>query len=95
MKLPFVDKIAKKFTKSASEQVKIEAKKTIIDLLPGLLAIGGMIFGITVFHESNSDHVTIPSNPRPYSSSTRITTNNYFLGDVSDDIIKKILEDKR
>lgn len=93
MRLPFVDKLAKRFTQTASEQVKKEAKKTFIDLLPGLLSIGTMIFGFTLFHE-HSDTSNSTSIPTPYNSTTRITTNNYFLGNVSDEIIKKVLEDR-
>lgn len=93
MKLPFVEKVAKKFTQTASEQVKKEAKKTFIDILPGLLTLGTMIFSVVVFHE-RKDIPKISSSPRPYSSTTKITTNNYFLGNVSDEIIKKVLEDR-
>ena len=95
MKLPFIDKIARKFTQSASDQAKKEAKKTFIDLLPGLLTIGGMILGITVFHDSDSDVGSKVANAvKPYASTTHITTNNYFLGEVSEEIVKKVLEDK-
>lgn len=93
MNLPFIDKVAKRFTKSASEQAKKELKKTAIDLLPGILTIGGLIFGFFVFHElPDSDS---GGSTRPYHSSTRITTNNYFLGDVSEEILEKILEGKK
>lgn len=95
MKLPFVDKVAKKFTKTASEEVKKEAKKTAVDMLPGLLALGGMILGIVVFRETKGSHGNHNATTRPFSSTTHITTNNYFLGEVSDEIIKKVLEEKR
>lgn len=95
MKLPFVDKVAKKFTKTASEEVKKEAKKTAVDMLPGLLALGGMILGIVVFRETKESRNSHTTTPRPFSSTTHITTNNYFLGDVSEDIIKKVLEEKQ
>lgn len=95
MKLPFVDKVAKRFTQTASEQVKREAKKTAIDLLPGILAFGGMIFSIFAFREVHNTDDSSAAMQKPYASSTHITTNNYFLGDVSEDIIKKILEERR
>ena len=95
MKLPFVDKVAKKFTKTASEEVKKEAKKTAVNMLPGLLALGGMILGIVVFRETKEPRNNHTTTPRPFSSTTHITTNNYFLGDVSEDIIKKVLEEKQ
>lgn len=93
MNLPFVDKVAKKFTKTASEQAKKEVKKTAIDLLPGILTIGGLIIGFFVFHEMPSSNSS--GSSRPYHSSTRITTNNYFLGEVSEEIMEKILEGKK
>lgn len=93
MKWPFVDKVAKRFTKSASEQVKKEAKKTAIDLIPAILTIGTMVAGYFAFKDRHGSSRT-NNEPNPFSSNTRITTNNYFLGDVSEDIIKKILEDK-
>ena len=96
MKLPFVEKVAKKFTKTASEEVKKEAKKTAVDMLPGILALGGMILGIVVFRETKESHDNHSAiSPRPFTSTTHITTNNYFLGDISEDIIKKVLEEKR
>ena len=93
MKLPFVKKVAKSFTQTASEQAKKEVKKTAIDMLPSVLTLGGMILSIFVFKKARSEESIAQSPQRPYSS-TRITTNNYFLGEVSDDVIKKILEDK-
>ena len=98
MKLPFLEKAAKHFTKSASEQVKKEIRKTGIDLIPGLLTIGGMVVSMFVFYKSGTkDNGVTKDIPisRPYTSTTKITTNNYFLGEVSEEIIKKILEGSR
>lgn len=93
--MKLLEYMAKKFTKSASATAKKEVKKTIIDLIPGLLTVGSIIVGIVVFHEiESSDTLTNDSNLRPYNSTTHITTNNYFLGDVSEDIIKKVLEER-
>lgn len=96
MKFPFLEKAAKSFSKSASDQVKKEIKKTSVDLIPGLLTLGAMALGMFIFGK-NGGKITsnIPSVPKPYTSSTRITTNNYFLGTVSDEIIKKILEEQQ
>lgn len=91
--MKFLEKIAKKFTKTASATAKKEVKKTIVDLIPGILTVGSIIVGILIFHDT--DTVESDSSSRPYTSTTRITTNNYFLGDVSDEIIKKILEDQK
>lgn len=93
MKIPLLDKVARRFTKTASDEVRKEVKKTAIDLIPGILTIGSMIVGIFVFHETSESKPMI-AKPRPSYSTTKITTNNYFLGNVSDDVIKKILEAK-
>lgn len=90
--MKFLDNIAKRFTKTASTTVKKEARKTLIDLIPGALAIGTMIVGMLVFHEIDGDDKPASTDIQPRVSTTRITTNNYFLGEVSDDIIKRILE---
>lgn len=96
MKFPFIEKAAKSFSKSASDQVKKEIKKTSIDLIPGLLTLGAMALGMFIFGKNGSKvSSAIAQIPKPYTSSTRITTNNYFLGNVSDEIIKKILEEQK
>ena len=91
--MKFFDNLIKKSTKTASVEVKKEIKKTIVDLIPGILTIGTIALGIFVFHAvdnlSDSEHESLT----PTMSTTRITTNNYFLGDVSEEIIKKILGD--
>jgi len=88
--MKLVEKIAKKFTKSASNTVKTEVKKTAIDLLPTVIGIVSMVVGILVFKEV----VDIPEDPSPTVSNTSITTNNYFFRDMTEESIKKILEDK-
>lgn len=88
--MKIVEKIAKKFTKSASNTVKTEVKKTAIDLLPTVIGIVSMVVGILVFKEV----VDIPEDPSPTVSNTSITTNNYFFRDMTEESIKKILEDK-
>lgn len=93
--MKFLENIAKKFTKTASATAKKEVKKTIVDLIPGILTVGSIIVGILIFHDTDTIESESSSNSRPYTSTTRITTNNYFLGDVSDEIIKKILEDQK
>ncbi len=91
-----VDDVTKQATKTASKEVKKEVKKTLVDFIPGILGFGAMILGIFVFHEidGGDDSDDDDGSSSPVSTITKITTNNYFLGDVSDDIIKKILEDK-
>lgn len=97
MKFPFLDKAARSMSKSASDQVKKEIKKTSVDLIPGLLTFGGMLLGMFIFGKSGGKagiHA-ISTAAKPFSSTTRITTNNYFLGNVSEEIIKKVLEEQR
>ena len=89
--MKFVEKIAKKFAKSASSTVKTEAKKTAVDLLPTVLGIASMIFGIVIFKDAVADE---PKSIKPAVTNTNITTNNYFFQELSEDMIKKILEEK-
>ena len=88
--MKLVEKIAKKFTKSASSTVKTEVKKTAIDLLPTILGIASMVFGIVIFKEAVMEE---PKTPKPVVTNTSITTNNYFFQQMSEDMIKKILEE--
>lgn len=91
MKNP-LESLAKKFTKTASVEVKKEVKKTILDLLPGVLTFAGMIIGIIIFHNGiDSDE----SDLYPSHSVTTITTNNYFFQDISDETVKSIIEDMK
>ena len=88
--MKLVEKIAKKFTKSASNTVKTEVKKTAIDLLPTVVGIVSMVIGIVIFKEV----IDSPEDLSPTVSNTSITTNNYFFRDMTEESIKKILEDK-
>ena len=91
--MKFVESIAKKFTKQASTTMKTEMKKTAIDLLPAIAGVASMIFGIMVFRGNPG---RIESNRlKPDVTNTSITTNNYFFKDISEDMMKKILEEKR
>ena len=87
--MKFLDKITKKFTKSASTAVKTEVKKTAIDLLPTVVGVASMIVGIVIFRGSSKSENPI----KPTVSHTNITTNNYFFNQqLSEDMIRKILE---
>lgn len=91
MKNP-LESLAKRFTKTASVEIKKEVKKTVLDLLPGILTFAGMVIGIIIFHDSvDSDE----SSLYPASSTTTITTNNYFFQDISDDTIASIIENMK
>ena len=88
--MKLLEKWAKKFTKEASTTVKTEVKKTAVDLLPTIVGIGSMIFGIAIFKKA----VDEPEPPKPNVTHTSITTNNYFFQQMSEGMIKKILEEK-
>lgn len=83
-------KWTKKLTKTASSAVKTEVKKTAVDLMPTIIGFGSMVLGIMIFKKA----VDEPIPTKPSVSNTSITTNNYFFQQLSEDMIKKILEDK-
>lgn len=83
--MKWLDKMTRKFAKNASCAVKTEVKKTAADLLPRVVGIGAALLGIFLFKEAmNRDEPTL--------TATHITTNNYFLGDSGEEIIKKMLD---
>lgn len=85
------EKFTKKFTEKASTAVKSEVKKTALDLLPTVLSVVGMIFGVAIFKEV----VDEPDDDGPVITNTTITTNNYFFNSLSEESINKILEDQK
>lgn len=87
--MKLIDSLAKKFTKTASEEAKKEAKKTLIDLIPGILSVAGIVVGAIIFRGSGGSG----GSRHPMHSHTSITTNNYFFQEVDDETILKILED--
>ena len=87
--MKLIESFAKKSTKTASEEAKKEAKKTLIDLIPGILSVAGIVVGAIIFRGSGESM----GNRRPTHSHTSITTNNYFFQEVSDETILRILED--
>ena len=89
--MKFIEKITKKFVKTASIQTKEELKKTAIDLLPTVLTIVTTAVGIMIFKNAG-ETTSKPMEPR--MSSTTITTNNYFFKDMTEESIKKILEER-
>ena len=86
--MKFLDRFTKKFASKASTAVKKEVKKTALDLVPTILGIGASIAGILIF----KGVVEEPEDNSP--TFTTYTTNNYFFRDLSDDAIKKLMEDK-
>jgi len=85
------DKITKKFASKASTAVKSEVKKTALDLLPKILGAAAMVLGVVIFKEV----VEEPEEITPTMTNVSITTNNYFFQEVSDETIRKILEDSK
>lgn len=90
--MKFVEKLTKKFVKTASTQTKAELKKTAIDLLPTLMTVITTVAGILIF-KGVIDEPVRPADP--HVSSTTITTNNYFFRDMSEETINKILEERK
>ena len=89
--MKFLDKFTKKFTNKASAAVKQEVKKTAIDLLPTVAGIVSMIAGILIF----KGVVDTPEETHPTVTHTSITTNNYFFKDMTEEAIKRIIEEGR
>ena len=89
--MKFLDRFTKKFTKSASSAVKTDVKKTSIDLLAGIIGFGSMFLGIMIFKNA----VQEPEQIKPTVTNTSITSNNYFLGEMSEEMIEKILEGRK
>ena len=89
--MKFIEKITKKFVKTASIQTKEELKKTAIDLLPTVITIVTTVVGVMIFQGASD---TSPKPIEPRMSSTTITTNNYFFKDMTEESIKKILEER-
>lgn len=87
-----VNDLSKEAAQTASAEVKKEVRKSLIDFIPGLLGVGAMILGIFLFKEVDDDDDDEPVS-NPISTVTKTTINNFFLGEVSEDILKKILED--
>ena len=77
--MKFLEKWTKKITKTASSTVKEEVKDTLIDLLPTIVGIAGVIVGAVLFHGA-VDNGSF-GNDIPDHANITITTNNYFLGD--------------
>lgn len=86
--MKLIDKLTKKFANKASVAVKSEIKKTAVDLLPTILAIGSAIVGIIIFKGvvQNDSH-------GPDLVKTNVTTNNYFFNELSEETILKIIEE--
>ena len=90
--MKFLDKISKRFAKTASATIKKEATNAILDLIPTVAGAITMGLAITAFHEHASKSV---EKNTPYCGYSTVTTNNYFFRDLSDESIKRLLEGRR
>ena len=90
--LKLLDKFTKKFAKSTSTAVKTEVKKTAVDLLPTVVGVVSMVVGIVIFKGTTGSAKIKPI--KPSVTNTHVTTNNYFFQNLSEDMIKKIMEGK-
>lgn len=90
--MKLLDKFTKKFAKSTSTAVKTEVKKTAVDLLPTVVGVVSMVVGIVIFKGTTGGNTRKPI--RPNVTNTHTTTNNYFFQNLSEDMIRKIMEGK-
>ena len=90
--MKFLDKLTRRFTQSATVAVKTEVKKTAVDLIPVFFGVLSTIASFFIFKDAVLDEPT-PINPAV--TNTSITTNNYFFQKVDDDLIRKILEERK
>jgi len=90
--LKLLDKFTKKFAKSTSTAVKTEVKKTAVDLLPTVVGVVSMVVGIVIFKGTTGPSKIKPI--KPSVTNTHVTTNNYFFQNLSEDMIRKIMEGK-
>lgn len=90
--MKLLDKFTKKFAKSTSTAVKTEVKKTAVDLLPTVVGVVSMVVGIVIFKGTTGP--TKMKTIKPSVTNTHVTTNNYFFQNLSEDMIRKIMEGK-
>lgn len=84
----FVDKIAKRFAKTASteatETMKTEIRNTAVNALPLVMGVGFVILWLKVF-KTTSAVKSVASVARPLVptlTTMSITTNNFFFDEV-------------
>ena len=92
--MKIIEKIAKKFVKTASSTARCEVKKTAIDMLPGLATLAVAVVAVVIFRNSGGDEEETYSVSRPCVTNTTTTTNNYFFKELTEESIKRIMEDR-
>ena len=93
----WIEKVAKRFAKTASiavtDTVKTEAKHVASSLLPIVVGIVGAVAGVSVY-KSSSGKLSARQKRLPTMSTTTTTTNNFFFGEdmareAFDRVVKK------
>ena len=85
------EKIGHKMAGGATEKVKKEVKKTALDIMPTIVSFASMVLGFVIFRGVAKGETEVRHTPSV--TNTSITTNNYFFQEMSDESIRKILED--
>lgn len=88
------ERFTKKMAGKAGDAVKVEVKKTALDLLPKVLGMLAMGASIWLFKSAVLDDSPSEPKRRAGISNTTIMNNNYFFNDVSEDLIWKIVENQ-
>lgn len=93
--MQWMNKVAKKFAKTASvavtDSVKTEVKNSVVNALPALIGLGFVIIGLRVFKTSAIKLPTMPGIPT--LSTMSVVTNNFFLGDsVGKEVVSNIID---
>lgn len=86
--MKLLDKLTKKVTEKVSSVAKDEVKKKAIGLIPGAVAIAGVVAGVLIFRRT-----TPAAEVGKALTRTTVTTNNYFFKDLSEEMIRTIIEE--
>lgn len=77
--MKWMERLSSRMARTASTAVKEEVQGAAYDILPTLIGIGGMIFGVMLY-KNREDKASQATRIPGYSTIT-ITTNNYYFGD--------------
>lgn len=87
--------LVRKTTQTATNEAKAEVRKSLVDLIPGVLTVGTIIIGILTFRENIYSYTNINKPTRPYDNGANYITNNYFFCNLSEDTIRSIVGGKK
>lgn len=82
------EKLTKKVTDKVSTVAKDEVKKKALRALPGIIGIAGAVAGVLIFRKASPATQAVKA-----LSTTSVTTNNYFFKDLSEEMIRTIIEE--